>query len=186
MKIKKTEFQKLYNIACPTWKSKFDEKFKNQLFSTTLEFEDSFIKEMYKACENEQKLVFEKIFQYKKDDLFSIKTYTEVCKKLKIKELTEKDFSFLPKEQIKKQLSLHKIQNISKLYNGDWEPNWNDINQYKYYPYFEYKQVGGFGFYSSHVYYSSSPGSVTYFKDKQTSDYVGKILIDIYNEFLIS
>lgn len=50
IKIKKTEFQKLYDIACSSWKTKFDDKLKKFLFIDHVEFDESFIQEMRTAC----------------------------------------------------------------------------------------------------------------------------------------
>ncbi|MDX7784758.1 hypothetical protein SJR90_20775, partial [Aeromonas caviae] len=50
-------------------------------------------------------------------DLFSITTYTEVCKELKEKEET------CPYKMIKQ---------VEKLFNGEWKKDWNDRNQPKW------------------------------------------------------
>lgn len=35
---------------------------------------------------------------------------------------------------------------ICKALNEGWNPNWNDSNEYKYYPYFDMRSTSGFGF----------------------------------------
>ncbi len=112
----------------------------------------------------------------------SITTYKQVCKALDIEELTLSDFSFLPTEDRKKTLAFHKLQQIAKLFNGNWKPDWKNTNQNKYYPYFN-MDSGGLGFSGSDFCYSGCDSSVVYFKDKETSDYVGKTFLSIYKDF---
>lgn len=113
-----------------------------------------------------------------------INNYSDVCKELNIEELDEDNFSFLPKEQRKKQLAFHKIQNIIKLFNEDWKINWKDQNQYKYYPYFQIDGSGGLVFDCSHYHYHGFHFGVGFYKDKETSDFCGKKFIKIYKNLL--
>lgn len=39
----------------------------------------------------------------------------------------------LPKGQIDKFKTLAQLMNIAKYYNGDWKPDWNNPNEYKYF-----------------------------------------------------
>lgn len=107
------------------------------------------------------------IQQPKTKDLFSITSYSEVCKELKEKEET---------------CPYKKIKQIEKLFNGSWIKDWTNRNQAKYYPYFEYQSAGGLVFFVSLCLYYCSYGQVAFYKDKATSDYVGKTFIDIYKE----
>lgn len=171
IKIKKTEFQKLYKLACSTWKPKFDEKFKNFLFEDYIEFEYSFLQQMQDACTPEQLKVLKTIFKcylQESENLFKITTYKAVCKKLNEKEET---------------CPYKKIKQIEKLFNGSWIKDWKNKNQSKYYPYFEITGSGLVSFGSLYVGYCLH-GQVAYFKDNQTSIFVGKTFIDIYEELM--
>ena len=182
IKIKKKDFEKLYNIACANCKPKLEEKLISFIFSDTIDFEEGFVSEMEKACTKEQKIVFERIFSKSlstENSLFQVKNYSDLCKKTKTKELVISDFSFLPKEQQEKALAYHQIQTIEKLYNGDWIKNFRDRNQEKWYPYFDGSGRGLVFLYSSCSYYVFS-GLVADFKDEKTSNFVGKTFIDIY------
>lgn len=107
----------------------------------------------------------------KPKDLFNITTYSEVCKELKEKEET---------------CSYKKIKQIEKLFNGSWKKDWNNFDQLKYYPYFNFKASSGMvGFCTSVSSYDGSYGPVAYYKDKVTSDHVGKNFWLIYKEFII-
>lgn len=182
--IKKSEFQELYDLACMGWKNEFKEKFKEQIFSDTLEFEEEFLIKMNKACNTEQKIVFNKLFKkYLQNNLFEITTYKQVCEKLGVKELTLKDFDFLPEEQRNKALTTHKIMNLEKLFNGNWKVNFKDDSQYKWYPYFNYKN-GGSVFFDSGYLISTFRGEAAFYKYKEVSDHVGKHFSDIYKDLI--
>lgn len=187
IQIKKSEFKKLYDVACNTWKSKFDEMLKPFAFDDTISFEKSLLSDMQKACTAEQLLIFLKIFKLflpKESDLFTITQYSEVCKRLKIKELTIKDFAFLStkREQLK-ALATHQIGNIEKLFNGKCIKNWNDKNQPKHYPWFEKKASGWVvGGVLGGCYHSGA--GVGYYHDSKTARYCGETFIDIYSVFM--
>lgn len=102
----------------------------------------------------------------KKDTLFDrIKTYKDVCKELKEKE------SICP---------YTKLKQIEKLFNGSWIKDWTNRNQQKWYPYFDFDSPGGLVFYGSDSRYCFSNGGVAFYKDRETSDYVGKTFINEY------
>lgn len=103
----------------------------------------------------------------KEIDLFSINTYSKVCEQLKEKE---------------ESCPYKKVKQLEKLFNGNWKKNWLDRNQPKWYPWFEFYASGEFGFLASCDLFYSFSGVVGFFKDKKTSDYIGKTFIDIFKE----
>lgn len=52
------------------------------------------------------------------------------------------------KYNILKLTAISVLMNIAKYYNGDWKPNWNNINESKYYIYYNHK-TGKYGVSSS-------------------------------------
>lgn len=104
-------------------------------------------------------------------DLFTINNYTKVCKQLGIVEKKLENFDSL------KEYRYHQILNIQKLFNGDNTTNY-------YYPYF--RRLGSglvFNYstdYHSYIYF----GQVTYYKNREISDFIGKTFIDIYTDLL--
>ena len=132
-------------------------------------------KEVEKALEKLESYVSEEMDKIRKlakqevklKDLFSIVTYSEVCKELKEKEKT---------------CPYKKIKQIEKLFNGEWKKDWLDRNQQKWYPWFEYKAGRGLVFDASVYHDYCSSGQVAFYKDKLTSDHIGKNFLDIYKE----
>lgn len=60
--IKKTDFKKLYDIACSGWKTNFDDYLKPFMFSDSIDFKQDFINQMRKACTTDQLPVFNELF----------------------------------------------------------------------------------------------------------------------------
>jgi len=121
-------------------------------------------------------------------ELLEIRNYSDVCKKLGTRELRILDFSRFPVHQQKKLLLVHKISNIAKLFNENFEFNWDDTSQYKWYPYFYKDSSTGLGwvFDLSYCHDGSSDGQVAFYKDRETSDFVGKLFLELYIELLKS
>lgn len=88
----------------------------------------------------------------------------------------------------KKQISQNnfaKIQLIEEVLNQGWAPDWNNHNEYKYYPYFEHKIQGGWvycGYCDRN--FSSFTAEVAYFKSPELAIFVGKTFIKEYSDFL--
>lgn len=110
----------------------------------------------------------------------SVNPYKEVCKELNIRELTISSFNSLPLEQRKKALTLHKILNIEKVFAEGWIKNWNNRNEYKYYPYY-IKEDSGWRLYSCSY---ASPGAPAYYKTREIALFIGEIFKDIYIDFI--
>lgn len=104
--------------------------------------------------------------QPKIKDLFSTTTYSEVCKELKEKEET---------------CPYKKLKQVQKLFNSDYKVNIKDNTQQKWYPYFNITS-GGLIFDVSGGSSSYCTSAVCFYKDKKTSDHIGKHFINLYTE----
>lgn len=124
-----------------------------------------------------------KIIIEQPEDLFSkINNYSDVCKELNEQELTEKNYSFIKNKKDRlKQLAFGKLKQIERLFNGDWIAIFNGSQQ-NWYPYFT--PAGGSLVFCFSSYFSDYCGGVGFFKDRKTSDFVGKGFIDIYRELI--
>jgi len=119
-------------------------------------------------------------------DLFKdIKDYGDVCWALGIDVISVDKFDFLPKEQRLKALFAHKIQNICKLFNGNWIIDWNNNQQKKWFPYFIKSSSGGWSFDGSGYGDGfSSYAVVGYYLDQKTSDHCGKLFLQEYSDYI--
>jgi hypothetical protein len=76
---------------------------------------------------------------------------------------------------------------IVKALNGNWQPDWSNSNEYKYFPYFTYALV--FHFSTAYYHYLGTRayanlGSCLCFKNKQIAEYAGKIFLEQYKKLM--
>lgn len=80
-KLKRTDFKRIHDSACPPWKQKLTEKFSDFAFKDEIEVADDFYQEMRKACTSEQHRLFDEIFgaeqKFKVGDHVITKGYTD-------------------------------------------------------------------------------------------------------------
>lgn len=119
-------------------------------------------------------------------DPLDVTSYKEVCEKLGDSEITEEDVKFLPVIERKKAMAKLKIGQLERFYNCGVKPNWSDHSDYKgkHYPYFTINGHGRLRFCDSTCRYGYFGGAVGLYKDKETSDHVGKHHIDIYRDLM--
>jgi hypothetical protein len=120
--------------------------------------------------ENELKLI-------KEVDYREIKTMSDVYRVNGITKLTT-----LPeiKERYYEDLIL-----VAKALNGNWKPYWNDVNEYKWFPYFDFSS--GFRFSDTDFnceFTGISIGSRLCFKSEQIAEYAGKTFIEQYQKLM--
>ncbi len=125
----------------------------------------------------------------------SIKTVQDAFKVMGVDHSNLPDVSSFP-EAIRKYILNHFIllvvvQAINKLDNdgNEWEPNWNDEDQYKHFPWLEVdaseEAPAGLGFSDSHYDYSNANtrvGSRLCFKSREGALYAASQFEDLYKE----
>lgn len=128
-----------------------------------------------------------------------VKSYADACKVLGIEPMDEEGMKaqgFRPDEIARRQL-----ETITEALNEGWKPNWEDTDEYKYYPYFyievnEVKTEDGdtFGAYAGLSYANShyaatiasaNIGSRLCFHNRETARYAGRTFTDLYAQILI-
>lgn len=82
-----------------------------------------------------------------------IKSYEDACKVLGVQPISENAVAAFPAEDRKSMLAYHKLTIIARAINGGWKPDWDNTNQYKYYPIFYYEAAG---LSSAHTYHTAS------------------------------
>lgn len=75
-------------------------------------------------------------------------TYEDIIQELKAKNIgicvrhgfptIDSNLFFASRNQLDQLLALNKLKNTAKYLNGDWEPDWKNINQYKYMYIYDY------------------------------------------------
>lgn len=111
-----------------------------------------------------------------------IKTFEDV---LEDNDISELDFKKSCKGLSEDEIAYKQIKLIVKSLNENWTPNWDDSNEYKYYPYFDMKSGGGFSFsYCDGWYTHTAVGSRLCFSKSYLAEYSGKQFTSIYEKFM--
>ncbi len=138
----------------------------------------------YNKADAKEKALLENLFG---KELFNqkitdrVKNMDDVYSELGIDKISfEKSFMF------KEDLDAAKIRLIVKVFNEGWEPDWTNHNQYKYTPYFESKDSGGFSFSSFDVYFGTTyVGSRLCFKSKELALSVPEMFKTEYENYIL-
>ena len=121
-----------------------------------------------------------------------VKSYTDACNVLGIEPMNEQDMKargYRPDE-----IARRKLETITEALNEGWKPDWNNTDEYKYYPYFYIKEnakaQGTAGLAYAYTKYSASytfayVGSRLCFKTEAMSDYAGRTFTELYEQILI-
>lgn len=121
-----------------------------------------------------------------------LKTFEDACA---VESLDPKtvipDFSCYPQQDRKSMIAHAKlviiIRAANRIANDDkpWFPDFNDSNQWKYYPWFE-KTSSGFRFSADDYWLTySSVGSRLCFISSEVAEYIAETFIALYNEYLL-
>lgn len=121
-----------------------------------------------------------------------VKSYEDACKVLGVEPINEQNAKaqgFRPDE-----IARRKLETIAAALNEGWLPDWNNTDEYKYYPYFyiqeNAKGKGSAGLSCAHTYnaaaYASADiGSRLCFYASRLAKYAGDLFADIYEQILI-
>jgi hypothetical protein len=86
------------------------------------------------------------------------------------------------------EIAYKKLKRIAKVLNEGWEPNWNDGNERKWWPWFKWSAGSGFDFsYSGYLcdHSHATVGSRFCLKSEELANYFGKQFLPIHNDLLI-
>ena len=115
-------------------------------------------------------------------DYTDIKSFNDVCDKLGLLE------SDIIKSDYNKKLTAYiKLTTIIKALNGDWIPDFNNYNQYKYFNWFKINETGEFVFdVTGWDYGDMLIPSALYLKSYELAKYVAIIAEKEYKEFYLN
>ena len=97
------------------------------------------------------------------------------------------DFSCLPADMRKHFTALYKMYVITEALNEGWKPDWDDDNEYKYYPWFN-MSPSSFAFGGSSFVYTSAGAGGGFrlkFRTRELAEYAAKQFIDIWKDIQI-
>lgn len=122
----------------------------------------------------------------------NIKTFEDACKALNIKPESLPVVSALPEKHQKALVAHYKLVIIAEALNVGWQPNWNDYNEYKYFPWFEVEATkekpSGFGFSYSFTFYdvaTTGVGSRLCYRTRELARYAGEQFAELYKDYFL-
>lgn len=133
---------------------------------------------------------------YKEEDYEEItdrvKTYEDACKVLGVEPINEQNAKAQGFRS--DEIARRKLETIAAALNEGWKPDWNNTDQYKYYPYFYIQEnAKGKGSAGLSFAYTSYTASLTYaaigsrlcFYASRLARYASNQFTDLYEQILI-
>lgn len=96
------------------------------------------------------------------------------------------DFSNLPTDMRKHFEAQYKMIVIAEALNEGWIPDWDNHNEYKYYPWFEMSPFAFFDSYFDFACAFAGSGSRLKFRTRELAEYAAKQFIDIWKDIQIA
>lgn len=132
---------------------------------------------------------------YKEEDYEEItdrvKTYEDACKVLGVEPINEQNAKAQGFRS--DEIARRKLETIAAALNEGWKPDWNNTDQYKYYPYFyiqENAKGAPAGLSYALTYHAASDTSASFgsrlcFYASRLARYAGNQFTDLYEQILI-
>lgn len=142
-------------------------------------------KKIYAEAPVSLKKILEETFGkecFRSTNFGDIKTFEDACNNLNM--ISEEAFNDLDTID---EIAYKKLKVIVRAINQGWTPDWNNTDQYKWYPWFRVSS-SGFGFSSSGYGYGGTGAAVGLclcFESKEKADYAGNQFIALYKKFLM-
>jgi hypothetical protein len=140
-------------------------------------------KKIYADAPNSLKEILAETFGkecFEKIEFTDITSFDDACAVLDLEPSEVYHEDDLPDEK-----AYMKLKVIIKAINQGWTPDWNNTNQYKWFPYFNLSS--GFGFAGTTyncVSTATAVGSRLCFETEEKAQYAGKQFLNLYKEFL--
>lgn len=116
-----------------------------------------------------------------------VKSFEDACQVLGIS-TNVPEVKGLPRKHQKAIIANYKLIVIAEALNEGWKPNWQDSDEYKYYPWFDMSNPAGVGFsftYATASHTDASFGSRLCLKNRELAIYFGQTFTDLFNDSLL-
>lgn len=116
-----------------------------------------------------------------------VKSFEDACQVLGIS-TNVPEVKGLPRKHQKAIIANYKLIVIAEALNEGWKPNWQDSDEYKYYPWFDMSNPAGVGY--SNTFNTASTanadiGSRLCLKNRELAIYFGQTFTDLFNDSLL-
>lgn len=116
-----------------------------------------------------------------------VKSFEDACQVLGIS-TNVPEVKGLPRKHQKAIIANYKLIVIAEALNEGWKPNWQDSDEYKYYPWFDMSNPAGVGCSNTSItasYTSANFGSRLCLKNRELAIYFGQTFTDLFNDSLL-
>lgn len=116
-----------------------------------------------------------------------VKSFEDACQVLGIS-TNVPEVKGLPRKHQKAIIANYKLIVIAEALNEGWKPNWQDSDEYKYYPWFDMSNPAGVGYSNAHHAASGTSagvGSRLCLKNRELAIYFGQTFTDLFNDSLL-
>lgn len=116
-----------------------------------------------------------------------VKSFEDACQVLGIS-TNVPEVKGLPRKHQKAIIANYKLIVIAEALNEGWKPNWQDSDEYKYYPWFDMSNPAGVGYSLTHYAASATTahlGSRLCLKNRELAIYFGQTFTDLFNDSLL-
>ena len=116
-----------------------------------------------------------------------VKSFEDACQVLGIS-TNVPEVKGLPRKHQKAIIANYKLIVIAEALNEGWKPNWQDSDEYKYYPWFDMSNPAVVGYSDTAATASSagaSIGSRLCLKNRELAIYFGQTFTDLFNDSLL-
>lgn len=116
-----------------------------------------------------------------------VKSFEDACQVLGIS-TNVPEVKGLPRKHQKAIIANYKLIVIAEALNEGWKPNWQDSDEYKYYPWFDMSNPAGVGYSNASrtaSNTSASVGSRLCLKNRELAIYFGQTFTDLFNDSLL-
>lgn len=116
-----------------------------------------------------------------------VKSFEDACQVLGIS-TNVPEVKGLPRKHQKAIIANYKLITIAEALNEGWKPNWQDSDEYKYYPWFDMSNPAGVGCSGTDAaasYTTADVGSRLCLKNRELAIYFGQTFTDLFNDSLL-
>lgn len=116
-----------------------------------------------------------------------VKSFEDACQVLGIS-TNVPEVKGLPRKHQKAIIANYKLIVIAEALNEGWKPNWQDSDEYKYYPWFDMSNPAGVGCsatFDAASYTGANIGSRLCLKNRELAIYFGQTFTDLFNDSLL-
>lgn len=116
-----------------------------------------------------------------------VKSFEDACQVLGIS-TNVPEVKGLPRKHQKAIIANYKLIVIAEALNEGWKPNWQDSDEYKYYPWFDMSNPAGVRYSNTNItasHTNANIGSRLCLKNRELAIYFGQTFTDLFNDSLL-